>query len=549
MSNEPEEFYSRQTTRIRKIEAGVFGNNEVVAYSVCQGEDEPISRPELYEGGSIPKRGGLVDARMGVVNRNAVCETCGLTSSTYEPGHFAHMVFHRAKFHIGYLPFVKSLLSVVCLLCSKPYIQKHDPAVISQLRSKKSSRVRLLLNKKLCKGIKYCPHCHLPVPKITTPKGPGAKANGGIEILAEYKGSTTDDGITDNKKAKTVKVITAERCYQIFNIMDDDDCFLLGLDPVSRNRPEDLIIQVLAIPPNTIRPSVHMEGASDATREDQMTGKLCEIIKNNAKDARRGDGENETNSKAPDLTQFHYATYLDNGSVTMPRSEQKGVPTKSIRDRIRAKTGRVRYNLMGKRVNYSGRSVITPDAMIKVSQLGTPRKVCMRLTYAIVVTADNIDQMREYVKNGADKYPGANFVEPVLNGVKQSRKFLKGGRKKDIQLNLGDIVHRHLIDGDIVLFNRQPTLHRQSMMAHEVLVLDGEWASFRLHVSVCSPYNADFDGDEMNIHVPQCEQTMVELLVCASVRTQIISPGKCKPLIGAVHDTALAGTCLPMTSS
>jgi DNA-directed RNA polymerase II subunit RPB1 len=539
MTNQIEPFFTRSTTRIRRIDATIFGNNEVIAYSVCKDKDDSISRPELYEGGAFPKQSGLVDSRLGAVTRNAICGHCGLTSSTYDPGHFGHSLFTRAKFHIGLMPFVKSLLSVVCIRCSKPYIQKHAPEMVAQLKSKKNSRSRLAANKKLCKGIKNCPNCSIPVPKITTPKGAGARTTGSIEIIAEYKGVSGDDTAIDGKK-KVTKILTADRCYEIFNNIDKDDCVLLGLDPIGRNRPEDCIIKVLPFPPNTIRPSVHMEGASDSSREDQMTHKLSDILKANAKETRtRNDTDTEIN-KAPDLAQFHYATYLDNGSVAMPRSEQKGAPTKSIRDRIRAKTGRVRYNLMGKRVNFSGRSVITPDSAIRVSELGVPLRVAMRLTYAIKVTKDNLEAMSERVRNGVSIHPGANFVVPVIDGIKQRPKFLKG-LKREVVLNIGDIVHRHIENGDVVLFNRQPTLHRQSMMAHFAKVLSGQWASFRLNVSACHPYNADFDGDEMNIHVPQNEQCRVELLMLASVPRQLISPGKCKPLIGCVQDTALAG--------
>jgi DNA-directed RNA polymerase II subunit RPB1 len=541
MAEQIKEFWDRDTTRIRQITASIFGNDEVLAYSVCKDKDDSISRAELYEGGAQPKRGGLVDSRLGAVNRNAVCGHCGLTSSTFDPGHFGHTVFVKRKFHIGFMPFVKSLLSVICLRCSKPYIQKHAPEMVAQLRSKKNSRARLAANKKLCKGIKHCPNCSVMVPKITTPKGAGARTTGSIEILAEYKGASGDDTAVDGKK-KVVKILTADKCYEIFNNMDNDDCVLLGLDPIGRNHPKDLIIKILPYPPNTIRPSVHMESASDATREDQMTHKLSDILKNVAKESKqRGDTELDSASKAPDLAQFHYATYLDNGSVAMPRSEQKGAPTKSIRDRIRAKTGRVRYNLMGKRVNFSGRSVITPDPNIDVSELGVPQRVCMRLTYAVTVTIDNIGDLRDRVKNGVDRYPGATFVVPVINGAKQRPKFLNlKGLKREVLLNIGDIVHRHLQNGDIVLFNRQPTLHRQSMMAHFVRVLYGQWASFRMNVSVCQPYNADFDGDEMNIHVPQNEQTEIEILVLACVTRQLISPGKCKPLVGTTQDQTLA---------
>jgi DNA-directed RNA polymerase beta' subunit len=232
----------------------------------------------------------------------------------------------------------------------------------------------------------------------------------------------------------------------------------------------------------------------------------------------------------------------------MPRAEQKGVPVKALRDRIRAKTGRVRYNLMGKRVDFSARSVITPDASISVREVVTPLRVAMRLTFKEIVNEYNIKAMRDLVKNRDDKWPGANFVVPYINGKRQKKKYLQGLRR-DVQLNIGDEVHRHLQDGDVVLFNRQPTLHKQSMMAHIVRVMQMPdapyhqyaWSTFRIHLSTCSPYNADFDGDEMNMHVPQSYQTQIELRYLASVGRQMVSSGISKPLIGSVQDNTLGG--------
>jgi DNA-directed RNA polymerase II subunit RPB1 len=195
------------------------------------------------------------------------------------------------------------------------------------------------------------------------------------------------------------------------------------------------------------------------------------------------------------LLQYHIATFFDNESISLPRSEFKtGTPTKSISDRIKGKGGRVRSNLMGKRVDFSGRSVITPDPYINIDQLGVPKKIAMELTIPEEVTPYNIKKLTALIKNGRDEYPGANFVlrTNYRDGRSEVQKIDLKYRKKSIRLNIGDIVERHSVNGDFVLFNRQPTLHKPSMMAHQIHVLDMDNVNtFRVNVSACKPYGAD----------------------------------------------------------
>jgi DNA-directed RNA polymerase II subunit RPB1 len=152
------------------------------------------------------------------------------------------------------------------------------------------------------------------------------------------------------------------------------------------------------------------------------------------------------------------------------------------------KHGRVRGNLMGKRVDFSGRSVITPDPNLSATELGVPIKMAKNLTKPVVVNARNINYLEKLVRNGPDVHPGAKILEKK-NGYTIS---LRNIDRNSITLELGDIVHRHMMDGDCILFNRQPTLHRMSMMGHIVRIMPvGE--TFRMNVACTKPYNADFD--------------------------------------------------------
>jgi DNA-directed RNA polymerase beta' subunit len=171
-----------------------------------------------------------------------------------------------------------------------------------------------------------------------------------------------------------------------------------------------------------------------------------------------------------------------------PSAQRSGRPLKSIQQRLGSKEGRIRYNIQGKRVEFSARSVITPDPNISIGELGVPIEIASNLTVPERVTAFNRDKLYKLIQNG-DTYPGAKTIVRA-DGRMISLKHVNA---KEIVLYNGDVVNRHMLDNDIVLFNRQPTLHKMSMMAHRVKVLP--YKTFRLNVLVTRPYNADFDGD------------------------------------------------------
>ena len=202
------------------------------------------------------------------------------------------------------------------------------------------------------------------------------------------------------------------------------------------------------------------------------------------------------NQDIMNLLQLHIVQYFDNENISLPKSEFKtgGKPIKSISERIKAKQGRVRSNLMGKRVDFSARSVITSDPYIDIDQVGIPKKIAMELTVPEEVTPFNIKHLTDLVKNGRDDYPGANFVFRTVykDGKPEILKIDLKYRKKAIKLNIGDIVERHVVNDDWLLFNRQPTLHKPSMMGHRAQVIDrDDCNTLRVNVSVCGPYNAD----------------------------------------------------------
>ena len=201
--------------------------------------------------------------------------------------------------------------------------------------------------------------------------------------------------------------------------------------------------------------------------------------------------------------------------------------------RLKGKQGRFRGNLSGKRVDFSGRTVISPDPNLSIDQVAVPIRVCKILTYPEIVTPYNLERLRNNILNGPDLHPGATYITYGQTGMK---RFLKYGNPADIaqKLAVGDIVDRHLQDGDVVLFNRQPSLHKLSIMAHYVKVRP--WRTFRFNECVCAPYNADFDGDEMNLHVPQTEEARTEAAQLMGVKSNLVTPRNGEPLIAATQD-------------
>jgi DNA-directed RNA polymerase II subunit RPB1 len=189
---------------------------------------------------------------------------------------------------------------------------------------------------------------------------------------------------------------------------------------------------------------------------------------------------------------------------------------------------------MGKRVDFSARTVITPDPNLQLYEVGVPYSIAKNLTYPEIVTPYNKERLMELVINGPDEYPGAKYIERD-DGYRVNLAYVQN--RSDIQLEYGYKVIRHLRDGDFVLFNRQPSLHKMSIMGHRIRVMP--YSTFRLNLSVTSPYNADFDGDEMNLHVPQSEMTRAEVMEIMLVPRCIVSPQGNKPVMGIVQDTLL----------
>ncbi|XP_039291023.1 DNA-directed RNA polymerase II subunit RPB1 [Nilaparvata lugens] len=526
---------------VKRVQFGILSPDEIRRMSVTEGG---ICYPETMEAGR-PKLRGLMDPRQGVVDRLSRCQTCAGNMSECT-GHFGHIDLAKPVFHVGFVTKTIKILRCVCFYCSKLLVSPSHPKIKEiVMKTKGQPRKRLTFVYDLCKGKNICEggdemdlnKDNVDDPNSQQPKKAGHGGCGryqpnlrraGLDVTAEWK------YVNEDSQEKKI-VLTAERTWEILKHITDEECFILGMDPKFA-RPDWMIVTVLPVPPLAVRPAVVMYGS--ARNQDDLTHKLADIIKcnNELKRNEEAGAAMHVISENIKMLQFHVATLVDNDMPGLPRAMQKsGKPLKAIKARLKGKEGRIRGNLMGKRVDFSARTVITPDPNLRIDQVGVPRSIAQNMTFPEIVTPFNIHLMKELVSRGNSQYPGAKYIVRD-NGERIDLRFHP--RPSDLHLQYGYKVERHIRDGDLVIFNRQPTLHKMSMMGHRVKVLP--WSTFRMNLSCTSPYNADFDGDEMNLHVPQSMETRAEVENIHVTPRQIITPQANKPVMGIVQDTLTA---------
>ena len=481
--------------------------------------------------------GGLLDSRMGVLDRGKICPTDGLDYME-SPGYNGHIVLAKPVYYTQFLPQIVNYIKCTCFVCSKVLINKNDYKYLLKYPPlERSKAVR-----ELCKTVRRCgmdtdeddcggcgclqPH------KIVK--------DGLATLIAKWEASK------NGMEAREIQ-LTPELVLQKFKRIPDDDIVFMGGHP-KWARPQDMICEVFLVPPPAVRPSVKMNAQQRS--EDDLTHILAQIVRANNSLKEKIQNKNQDNDKKRNTTiqtywnnlQHYIHCFVNNNSPKVPPLTQRtGRPLKAIMARLKGKTGRMRGNLMAKRVDYSARSVITADSNISVGQVGVPLSIAIKLTKPIDVNERNITFLIKLVQNGPI-YPGATFLM-LENGTQIRLESLSVEDRINLVVRTGDIVHRHMINGDFVIFNRQPSLHKMSIMGHAALVMPyGE--TFRMNVADTKPYNADFDGDEMNMHMPQSDGAMVEIQHLAAVQYQMISPGSNKPIIGIFQDNMVGGALL-----
>ncbi len=438
-----------------------------------------ITVPDTYDEDGYPINGGLADQHLGVIDPGLKCKTCGGRMKNCV-GHFGNIELVRPVVHVGFAKAVYQLLKACCRKCGR---LMHQAASISKV--KKSAE---------------CPYC--------------GEAQKPIKFIKPTTYYEEDRKVLQNE--------IRERLERI----PDDDLKQIGV----AIRPEWMVLTVLIVPPVTVRPSITLETGERS--EDDLTHKLVDIIRINQR------LEENVDAGAPqliiedlwELLQYHVSTYFDNETAGIPPARHRsGRQLKTLFQRLKGKEGRLRYNLSGKRVNFSARTVISPDPTLGINMLGVPESIAAELTIPVAITQWNLENMKEVMRLQPDK------INYVIRPDGKRKKLTASNMAEVLEeMTSGYVVERQLLDDDLVVFNRQPSLHRISMMCHQVKILPGK--TFRFNVADCAPYNADFDGDEMNIHVPQNEEAQSEASMLMKVQDQVLSPRNGEPVITPALD-------------
>ncbi|KAJ1989575.1 DNA-directed RNA polymerase III subunit C1 (rpo31) [Coemansia spiralis] len=514
-------------------------------HDIRQAAEVAINQRDLYLAENHkPVPHGVLDPRLGISNKFDTCATCGQHMSECV-GHWGYIDLCVPVFHFGFFKITQTILQDICKSCSRVMLEETDRR--SFLRRLRAPGIDGLQTRALvksvndrCKKVTYCPHCGATNGVV--------KKAGPLKIIHDkYRKKRTADEQEDFKKTLEnaaeadpqlkpfisrayIEEMTPLRVFNMFKNVSDEDCELMGLNPKS-GRPELFLWTSIPVPPVCIRPSVAQDGASN---EDDLTVKLSEIIFTNALiEAGMRQGAGTVNIMEQwDYLGLAIAMYINSDVPGAPLAVV-GKPIRGFTQRLKGKQGRFRGNLSGKRVDFSGRTVISPDPNMRIDEVAVPDRVAKILTYPERVTSHNIERLQKLVLNGPDVHPGANYVQLSSNG--QKRFLIRTIRKQTAEnLRVGDVVERHLCDGDVVLFNRQPSLHRLSIMSHSARIMP--WRTFRFNECVCTPYNADFDGDEMNLHVPQTEEARIEARELMGVCNNLVTPRNGEPIIGATQD-------------
>ena len=546
---------------ISEIQFGTFSAKEMRKLSHVH-----VFNAEGQVGGtSLPY--GVLDSRLGVCTRTAVCATCGLKNDGCT-GHFGHMELALPLFHNGYFKIVLQILRTICKGCCKVMIEGDDRRkLLARMRNRNvSSAKRTKIQQDLsavCQKVSECPHCGHTNGKVKKemgyrnprlfherygdPKKP-KPIHTQEKLTMEIELEDALDNNPDLKPyvGKITDSLSPSDCISLFQRIPQEDRELLDLD--RHTCPSNLLLSTLIVPPICIRPFVDGSatgGAAGTFKDNDLTENLLSTLRC-SKDLRlKMDTTNPSVVwEAWDTLQGVFTTLLD---ADMPGYQKQAAQQfitgrTGLVQRLKGKEGRFRKHLSGKRVDFSGRTVISPDPNLKITELAVPIKIAEILTYPERVFSNNRQRLYSAVVNGTT-YPGACYVVKK-SGQKMGIAYMGDQFRKRVAENLenGDVVHRHMINGDCVIFNRQPSLHRISMMCHRARVLP--YRTLRFNECCCAPYNADFDGDEMNLHLPQTEEARAECATLMATSRNVISARHGEPIIAATQDFLTGGYLL-----
>ena len=501
--------------------------------------DLEITGKRLYD-----EKKGVLSEQLGLCKSDEICKNCNKNFLEC-PGHFGHLNLSEKIFHNGYFKRLLNVLKIFCFSCGKIVVEIPENIEIKTFSNfiYQKSHFKNILEKS--KEVKNCFYCKTP--KVAVKK----LAHGLNRIITNVNFGQSSSSffgqlytnlkrnLLIEKKKKKFEENTEKKFFElnpniIYRFLKSLNKFhwkYLLKNPKPPN-PENLIVSIIPVPPICIRPSVEM--GDNRSNEDDLTIKIFELIqqKNNLqKFIREGRALQKIEEQRYNI-QILYNQLLNSECSESNSVKNKFNSSKGLIQRIKGKQGRFRQNLSGKRVEYSARTVISPDPNLLINEVSIPLHMAKELTFPEMITKKNKSRLKKNIINGLDIYPGANRI--TIDGEIYILKNELDKAKVVDKLKIGDIVHRHLIKGDTVLFNRQPSLHRQSIMGFNVKIHEGRTLKF--NECVCSPFNADFDGDEMNLHVLQTINAKAEALHILKASENLLNPKDGSANISLIQD-------------
>jgi DNA-directed RNA polymerase II subunit RPB1 len=534
---------------IDNIQFSFMSEKEVADFAVVKITETKLGGPN-----------SLYDTKMGPSSKGEVCETCECNWEDC-PGHFGYIELNSKFPHPLRSKNIVEYLSIFCKDCQHLVITKECINMLGFDKQKGETRFKHIHNH-IEKNVTVCSWCE--------------------NILPVY--TFFDDKYMMEIKDKKYPV-QYETIYKIFSNIRECDIELLGFNS-KYVHPIKLMLGNLLVVPPCVRPFIKSDDGESC--HDDLTYKYIDILKKNNK--LREVNNEKARLDVIDELMFHIKTLMDN-SKGKSREISGKRPIKCIKQRISSKQGRIRQNIQGKRVNFSGRTVIGCDANCMVDELIIPPDVAMKLTYPVKVTSLNFNMCNKLLEEGK-----VNII--IQNGVQKNAKYamwtegfkfkdtdiiIRGGkritafelaeakfggdinkltpladdvvirdgekiknlpikRRKEFNLNIGDTIERQLQDGDLVVFNRQPTLWKGSMRAKRVKILPGK--TFRFNLSSTQAFNADFDGDEMNLWLAESEKSRAECATILNTVDNFMSSQDSKPLLALKQDAMTGGFVL-----
>ena len=524
------------------IQLQLYSDEEIRKIAVVQ-----VTNPSTYDRG-LPKANGVNDPRMGMNDKSLQCPTCGLTSNCNN--HYGYVELERPVLRLGHIPSVLCLLRSVCWACSrrKFSINAKDIDFVDVraaiLRTTAGTKDRIRAISEMCKNRYKCPwgDCGAPQPVYS-------RVNK-IFLSRAFRPKEMTLFSCEEEKSYASRRLLPDEILSILTHIPDDDLRLLGYKPET-SHPKHYVFKAQLVPPPCIRPASSINSTEARLRgENDLTIAFQDLVRanNDLTYLITSQASTEKIYVAWDKLQIFCAALInsnvkkllsyDNSVVVHARAISKRKPN-VIKNRLTGKKGRLRGNLSGKRVDHAGRTVVGPDSSHDIFELGVPLTIMKTLTFPEQVTAFNMEQLKACICNGANERNGALTIRiPETNGERVHHLSLlsKEDRVQIAQtLRAGWIVERHLRNGDWVLFNRQPSLHKASIMAFRAYETSS--SQFKLPLPCTKPFNADFDGDEMNLHALQSYLAIAEAQEIMSVPHQMVTPQSNSVIIALVQDS------------